>query len=364
MAKRLIIILITFLLLLIGVIYLVLTRCDKRFWRVRNASKFSSVQAALDDLPDFWEVRNASKFSSIQAALDDLPDSGGAVFVPAGTHTITSAITMKSNQALVGVGQSSIITTQTANIDLIRGYDVGSYSGIPGVLISNLHLIGKNSGTGNGIVIKNSHYTTISDLWIENVYNGIKFLGDAGDHTDNNMIINNHIFRTLKHGIYLYPSSGNIEDMIIQGNILNYCGGSGIYVNPGTRNTIIGNSIEECDSYGIFLGGSHRNTVTGNDCSENGKDGIYLKESSANIISNNVCCVNDYQDTGAYNGIQIYSNSGNNIIIGNSCTHNDRYGIYIVGADCNRNRIIANVVYSNGTGQIQDNGTDTDVAHN
>lgn len=344
MAKRLIIIRITFLLLLIGVIYLVLTRCDKRF----------------------WGVRKVAKFSSIQAALDDLPDSGGVVFVPPGTYTITSTIEMKSGQALTGSRSSSIITTKTEDIDLIHCYNIGG-SHLPGVSISNLYLLGMDRGTGSAIKVKESHNSVFENLWITKTYYGIYFVAEreAGDNTDNNLIANNSIVDTISHGIYFNPESASrSEDNIIQGNLFAYTGGEAIRISPGKRNTIIGNTIEDAGKNGILLRGGHKNTVVGNTVNECKKHGIYVKNEDHSIVSNNISYGNDVHNTNSYDGIHISKDSNYITVIGNSCIDNDRFGIYISDANCDRCIILGNIAISNGAGQIVNNGTNTEVAHN
>lgn len=335
------------------------------------------IQRKLDDLAieqhqvqnwhsEFWEIRNA-KNMGIQEALDSLPSTGGLVYVPSGTYTITKSIYMKSNQALVGAGQSSIITTKTANIDLIKCTNVGQANVTPGVYIANLHLIGCDSGAGNGIKVKNSHYTTIRDCWIEKVAYGIYFyaLDADSDNTDNNIITNNYIFNTLSVGIFLYgETAGRCEDNVIQGNVLNYCEAEGIRINPGRRNSVVGNTVEDCSDHGIILHSGSKNVVMGNVVTEGVKHGIYLNSEDHSIISGNSCCYNDCNDTATYDGISIVSDSNYNTIIGNTCTENDRYGIHIDDADCDKNIVLGNIAITNTTGQIQDDGTNTDVGHN
>lgn len=344
MAKRLIIILIIFSLLLTGTIYLVLTKRDKRL----------------------WGVRNAAKFRSIQAALNDLPDSGGKVFVPPGTYIITLTIEMKSNQALIGSGPSSIITTQTENIDLIHCYNIDG-SRLPGVSISNLYLLGMDKGTGSAIKVKGSHNSVFENLWITKTYYGIYFVADRkdGDNTDNNLIANNSIVDTISHGIYFNPESASrSEDNIIQGNLFAYTGGEAIRISPGKRNTIIGNTIEDAGKNGILLRGGHKNTVVGNTVNECKKHGIHVKNEDHSIISNNIFYGNGTRNTNSYDGIHISKHSDYITVIGNSCIDNDRFGIYISDANCDKSIILGNIATGNRTSQIVDNGANTDKGHN
>lgn len=362
MAKRLIIILIAFSLLVTGVIYLVSTRRDKRLWEVRDASKFSSVQAALDDLPDFWEVRNASKFSSIQAALDDLPDSGGAVFVPPGTYRITSTIVMKPNQSLIGVGPSSIITTETDNINLI---DIVGINQSPNdywdITVQNLQLRGKGSGTGCGIRLRRCHHILIKDLFIKKCYAGIYFDSEKTYDADN-IIISNCLFRNnLTYGIKgggSTPYEWACEDNIIEGcefEDQQY----GIHWQ-GRLSVIRGNSFEDSFYHHIVLWNGDRNTITGNSIHHARQHGIYMYDTNSNVIANNIINDNDYYNTATYDGIYIGTNSDRNVVIGNVCYNNDKYEIYIAHTDCNKNVLTGNICYgSDHQGAIVDNGTGT-----
>src|SRR5205814_4707371 len=66
---------------------------------------------------------NAANFSSIQAAIDALPSAGGVVYIPSGTYTITSTITIPVNKRvhLLGVGiDRTIITMTSSSIDILK----------------------------------------------------------------------------------------------------------------------------------------------------------------------------------------------------------------------------------------------------
>ncbi|MBA7506730.1 hypothetical protein ES706_05435 [subsurface metagenome] len=342
--KRLIIILIAFSLLVTGAIYLVLTKRDKR---LRG-------------------VRKAAKFSSIQAALDDLPDSGGKVFVPAGTYTISKTIFLKNNQTLTGAGPSSIITTNVDNLILIHCKDI-SIGEQGGAVISNLQLLGKGTNPGPGIVVENCHNVLIQNVRIIKTSYGIEFVATVSpsQHTDNNWIVNCYFGYTTSYGIYFHPElSPRAECNVIQGNIFIRTGRTAIYIYPGKNNLIVGNQIEAAGAYGIFLRRGLRNTVTGNVVFASTKHGIYFRGQEGSVISSNTCYANDYGGTGSYDGICLRFNADRNTIIGNTCFNNGRYGISIYSNDCDRNIILGNVANDNGVGQIIDNGTNTDKDHN
>jgi hypothetical protein len=92
------------------------------------------------------EVRivGANGLDTIQNAIDDLPSGGGKVFIPKGTHTITSPIKMKSDVTIEGAGENTIIQTSGAinAILLGDGTGTGDYATCERCCISNLKIDG------------------------------------------------------------------------------------------------------------------------------------------------------------------------------------------------------------------------------
>lgn len=316
----------------------------------------------------FWNIRNAKKFKSIQEALDDLPEAGGMVFIPAGTHTITSAITMKSNQALVGVGISSKIvpSADTFNIIDVVSSTSGASNDLTHILISNLGLFGLKTGTGSGIRFRGVHWSTIQNVYIEKFYNGIFLDVEEGWDADNNTILNCEIYDCLNAGIKgggATPYAWGCEDNRITKCNIESCKYS-IYIE-GRLNTIANNSMEDANDIHFVIYNGDRNTIRGNTIHHGTKHGILLHDTNSNTLIGNIINDNDLDNTETYSGIRVQTNSDRNLLIGNTCYNNDRYEIVIQDDTCDKNLIIGNCCYgSDHVGAISDNGTATVVEHN
>jgi parallel beta-helix repeat protein len=130
------------------------------------------------------------------------------------------------------------------------GFGLSNYSGI----VSDNETIGCDIGIsidspqGDGLLIKG---------------NRINFSTEYGiySNTDNarrDMIINNYIQFSTYHGIFLY----NKDYCEISGNIIQDCGGIGIYLITCTYNAIRGNNMIRCGTltdgtyHGIYLNGN------------------------------------------------------------------------------------------------------------
>jgi parallel beta-helix repeat protein len=145
----------------------------------------------------------------------------------------------------------------------------------------------------------------------------------------------------------------------------NTCNGNtwyGIYINNSDNNNITGNTCNGNTWHGILFDNSHNNNITGNTCNGNTRHGIYLYWSDNCNITGNVCIGNDAHDTGTYDGININTHSDDNLVQGNICNDNDRYGIRINSADCDRNWVKDNQLRGNTSAPFSDAGTDTKLA--
>ncbi|GAH14641.1 unnamed protein product, partial [marine sediment metagenome] len=70
----------------------------------------------------------------------------------------------------------------------------------------------------------------------------------------------------------------------------------------------------------------------------------------------------DYNLTGSYDGIQLYSSANDNLVHGNICNDNGRYGISVRSSSSNRNWVKNNVLRGNASKAFYDIGTDTKLA--
>ena len=149
--------------------------------------------------------------------------------------------------------------------------------------------------------------------------------------SDRNIIIGNRCNENLLHGIAIYGQSN-----IVNNNITFENGAQGIFVYD------------------------HDNTINDNISKSNGDTGIYIYEHDRNIIKGNVVKDN------ISHGIYLYNGNDRCIIIGNDAENNGGYGVKInKGASTSFDNIIAlNTLLNNTSGAIDENGTDTEIAHN
>lgn len=137
-------------------------------------------------------------------------------------------------------------------------------------------------------------------------------------------------------GINLAPSPGNFYCEIIN-NVTYSCGADGIRVVDGSYGLICGNICIFNGGDGIEVNGTIYAQVLGNICYQNVQHGILLDDSDYCTVEGNTCIENDSGDTATYDGINIDADSTRNMVLGNICNLNHRYGIYLLGAGSSAN---------------------------
>ncbi len=316
----------------------------------------------------------------INQALNALPSTGGYVHLLEGTYSINANIVIPNdNISLVGGGKGTLITTNTINLDMIFCENVDN------ITIRDLHIDG-NSSSGSDAIKLNSGVTNsiVSGCLIENAGLNSITTNSTGTGITDTKIVNNICVNSRLHGIIIYNSSNNE----IIGNTCRDGGttGIGIALSVGSNNKIIGNDCRNNGSHGIGVTGDNtHNIISNNNCQSNGGNGIFMfrvgtagynvvignncqantqhgiqiaTAHSNNIISSNMCINNDFGNTGSYDGIFLQS-SDNNVILGNRCDGNDRYGINVSNAGCNDNLVVGNHLMTNTTAGLNDAGTAT-----
>jgi hypothetical protein len=275
----------------------------------------TTVQAKLREtvsVKDFGAVGNGvtNDTAAIQAAMT----ASEAVYFPAGTYLITSALVLKTGQYLYGNRDATILSTGI-NVNGISGVNVNN------ITISGLKITGNNTGTtsldSNGLFfdtctnirIENNDFANwgkdstgygsaisfdknCNDLWVDsnritggqggggssdiNVYSegGYCFITDnecfstnsqgifvnstAAVNTSGKCVIQGNISKNhSRHGIVTSYNAGGYLDTIVDSNICIDCGWTGIYaattVSPGGTIVISDNVVNSC---GGDLGGS------------------------------------------------------------------------------------------------------------
>ena len=290
----------------------------------------------------------------IQAALDALPATGGEVKLLDGTYNVEVSLALDSYQTLRGCGRNTILTTTTANLDIITAIG-GAGTEKVGILIADLCVDGPLTND-IGIYFNYVDYSKISTVW--SLHNG-----EAGiqlNNSDFNTVIGNTCQEANRWGIYLYSSNNNT----ITGNTCQGNDDDGIWLSYSNNNTVTGNTCQGNGFDGIYLHSSNNNTVTGNTCQGNGHDGIYLYSSNNNTVTGNICFENSQITDNSYDNIYLKS-SDYNLIADKTCrrgalANKPQYGINISNAACDHNMIHGNNLYDSGsTGDLNDAGTNT-----
>ena len=244
-----------------------------------------------------------------QAAIDALPATGGKVLFSEGTYNIESSITLDSYQTLAGMGKSSILTTTTADLDIITATG-SSGSEKVGILLADFCVDGNAGSATNDIGIYWNYVddSKILNCWvIDNGEDGIKIYNSDSNIINECLIADNNF-----EGIYVGTSNGNS----IVGNV---CRGNdwGMGVSSGEENAITSN-VCHSNNVGIYLENSAHNSVSANTCMGNAEYGIQLTSScDEGTVANNI------SEKNGYDGINV-SSSDNVLIVNNTVTTNSQ----------------------------------------
>jgi len=231
-------------------------------------------------------------------------------------------------------GSDGVYVLDSASIDISEN------------LISNSGLLGIPDEKGNGILLENTHGSTITfnqisdSLWdavkavfsdnlnvSNNIMQDITRSGVSVENSSSPVISGNTMFNMGMVGVW---SEKNPNAQII-GNSADDVGQFfGIFHNLGDNVLISGNQIGAADIYGLYVLDSLGVTIDGNTFLNSGISGMYLKDTSGtNIVSNNI--VSDF--TGA--GLRIESGTGllpfSGLVVQNTIgneTASGQYGIY------------------------------------
>lgn len=197
---------------------------------VLNVRDFGAKADGSDDAP------------AINAAITALPSTGGTVFLPTGTYTLQSAISLRPNLTLCGNGMQSTILKQTNTT--AHGLQGGSARFVN---IRNLALVGPATGSGDGI-----HYTLSSGwgMWnwrIENV--AIDKFGGHGLSTECPImtVFTNVIIRECSlNGYNIVPANSNGTSLTAIGCWAYKCGQAGFYMELQAYSSLISCGADQC----------------------------------------------------------------------------------------------------------------------
>ncbi len=268
-------------------------------------------------------------------ALALLPDDGGSIFIKEGIYEQVDQITItKSNVTIQGVGFGTILKLKDTGDGTTDRVLLASSK--TNIVIKSIQIDINGSGqTGlnpvkGGIFLFNCKNCIIQEVLVDDGLDdaGITLFSSAsttGENIITNCIIKNGTFNT---GIQSTETGAIITD-----NQIENVGDAGIHFNFAGKIQITGNIIQECGGVGIFL---HSGGV---EC----------------IVANNNCNNNDSSG--------ISSRVDRVILEGNICNDNGGTGI-ILSAAADRNIVTSNIALGNTTAQFTDNGTNTVSANN
>jgi len=321
----------------------------------------------------------------IQAALDALPATGGEVKLLDGTYNCEASVGRNiSNITLRGNGKNTILTTTTADLDIIS-FTGSSGSELTGILLADFCVDGNAGSATNDIGIKWSYVdeSEIRNCWVlDNGEGGIElYYSDFNRITGNlckgntlsgiatysgsskNTISGNISVGNTTNGIYIDETShSTITDNVCQGN-----GRNGIRVTTDSVNNAIADNICQGNTEaGIYIAGSSGYTsIHGNQGQGNGKQGIHVYGCSYCSIIANTLVANSQTTNNAYDDITVENSSDYNLLKDNVCragalAKKPRYGIN-VGSGCTSNTLLYNDLTDDGfgTGAYNNSGTGT-----
>ena len=241
--------------------------------------------------------------------------------------------------------------------DTTVGYD-GSELRQIGIYLSTVHnsvIIGNSSESwGIGINIYSSGGIAVSS---NNCRENMRY----GFYVDSSAFcsyVGNYSTENLYHGIFVDSS----YEVAIVGNTCYFNEMNGIYLLDGSYCPVTSNTCPENTWNGIAVEFFGSNTIMGNVVEINYRHGLYLLNTSENTIVGNIFSYNDYDWTGTYDGINIDGDSDDNLVHSNTCNSNDRYGISISAATCDRNWVKNNLLFFNNSAPFNNAGTETKLA--
>lgn len=212
---------------------------------------------AINNAKEIMEIRNAAEFSSIQAAVNDLPSDGGVVYIPPGTYTFSDTLNLTGKRVVLeGAGVDLTILSYT-------GTGTGIVADTTRTQIKNIRLNGNN--TGNlGIHFNPSTWQIdflVRDVLVYKFYNGI-FLNYGGRHRiENTRVYGMGSSQDNTYGVRLGEGSpanksntAPLLDHVYAGDFE-----MGLWSNYAVHVLTIDFTVEDCE-YGIFqqtAGGVH-----------------------------------------------------------------------------------------------------------
>ena len=280
-----------------------------------SKSKVATIIVAADGSGDTTDI---------QTGINLLPAGGGVVYIKEGNYTITSVISITSdNVSLKGAGKATRVfrDLNTGTLELI---------GVDFIEIDSIFFESTGPFTLNqsGILISDCNTVKVHGCWFDiGNDNGVRIRAASSDI----LIDGNSFFGNCEYGVKAEDSNVVI---------------------------IVNNSFVDIGAIGCYFHTCDYSVTSGNICDGVVSFGIHCWDSGYNIFSNNIIknCIS--------HGILIDNDSDRNIIDGNVVIGNGGDGINILNNGCNNNLIHGNIAYDNTGTNISDSGTGTVSADN
>jgi len=290
----------------------------------------------------------------IQAALDALPAGGGRVMLSEGTFNIEVSIELGAYQTLEGQGPSTILTTTTADLDIINTAG-GFGTEINFITLHNFVVDGAAGGVVNdiGIYMKYCDHLLIEGVeardcgedGIRTTYcTHLKILENKTSGCTRGIFVDgcnyitaeaNETYDNSQHGIHLYGCYyANITSNISHGNVLD-----GIVWSTGWEDivNIVGNVAYDNTRYGISVEAFSSGTLAGNSAYYNGDSGFYVGAYYCTITGN----------ASGYNGNHGFEFGGDESTLSdNLAGNNTNDGIHLTNSGWNT--FTGNMLFLNG----------------
>lgn len=270
------------------------------------------AQPGNQKLPGARAVVDATRFSSIQAALNSLPEEGGLVMLPPGRFEITEPIVVSTADThLSGSGGATHIVNLNEDgrpaiiLQHVDGQDVKKDERLWRVMVSNLRVTG-NPKSGHGI-----HAIQIQEVFIQ----GVTVSENGGDGilldycyedprvSDCLITYNRHTGLNLLGCHDIVVSSNQFEEnqdalrcfdgfnLCMTGNCVDDHLGDGVVIENTYGSVLSGNMIEECHGAAVILDRDcYGITISANVIAHNGS-GVDLRDAHGCAVSANTLTI-------------------------------------------------------------------------
>lgn len=268
----------------------------------------AGTTVCADSLPGARPVIDASKFGSIQAAFDAIPEEGGVVRLPAGRFEVSEPLKLQTGDVRIeGAGSATNIINKNTdgNSALIiqhrNGVEVEKSERLWRVNLANFRITG-NEKSGHGIEAIQVEEIFIQGVSVSNngadgirldkcyedprvsncllTYNKAIGLNLLGCH---DIVVSSNQFEENKDALHCIDSF----NLCMTGNCVDDHLDRGVLIENTYGSVLSGNMIEECNGTAVTLDrDSYGITIAANVIAHNGA-GIDLKDAHGCAVSAN-----------------------------------------------------------------------------